>query len=65
MAFRAVMNCEHCDKSFDTKENLKRHIKGCHADNVITCENCGSTYQSMAYFVRHCEYLRRKLSSGS
>ena len=43
--------CDKCDKAFNRKDNLKRHIemKGCE----ITCNQCGKNLQSTARLDKH------------
>ena len=50
--------CDKCDKAFNRKDNLKRHIemKGCE----ITCNQCGKNLQSTARLDKHVASVHHK-----
>ena len=49
--------CDHCDKGFENKCELTKHMKARHEESVFDCENCGKTFKTKTAVRIHIELV--------
>lgn len=54
-----MYNCEQCDRTLSTPNNLRRHIASVHDNRRYVCNKCGNSYSERSNLVRHIKYSHK------
>ena len=54
-----MYQCEKCEKSFNQRSNLKRHILSFHKGFKVKCPECGQDYCDQNSFQRHLNSIHK------
>ncbi len=54
--------CDHCDKAFSRRQNLRRHVKFYHEKNdTFKCDVCSQRFSERAYLKMHISSVHLKI----
>ena len=56
-----INKCTHCDRHFQHRYGMLRHIRTIHGNEKYDCEHCGSSFTQKISLVRHLKSCRKRL----
>ena len=56
------LKCIHCDRHFQHRRDLQRHLRSLHGNEHYDCEHCGSSFNRKSNLARHLTKCMNKRS---